>query len=71
MNKSIKKSKEKSKEKWNVAALNALATKYDFSNRYIKQCITGDRTPVFADRIKSEYKTLVKNLEQVLNNNEL
>lgn len=67
MSKSIK----KSKEKWNVSALNALATKYSFSSRYIKQCITGDRTPIFADRIKSEYKALVKGIDDVLNNEEI
>lgn len=67
MDKSIK----KSNEKWNVSALNALATKYDFSQRYIKQCIVGDRTPIFADRIKSEYKTLVKEIDEILNNEEI
>jgi hypothetical protein len=67
MSKSIK----KSNEKWNVSALNALAAKYDFSQRYIKQCITGDRTPIFADRIKTEYKALVKGIDEVLNNEEI
>lgn len=67
MDKSIK----KSNEKWNVSALNALAVKYDFSQRYIKQCITGDRTPTFADRIKAEYKALVKGIEAVLKNDEI
>ena len=67
MSKSIK----KRAETWNVSALNALAVKYSFTTRYIKQCITGDRTPIFADRIKAEYKTLVKELEDVLNNDQI
>lgn len=57
--------------KWNTSVLKALAKKYDFSPRYIKQCITGERTPIFADRIKSEYKELLKEVNKVLNNNKL
>jgi hypothetical protein len=67
MSKSIK----KSSENWNTSALKALATKYSFSTRYIKQCITGDRTPIFADRIKSEYTTLKTELDNLLNNDAL
>jgi len=67
MSKSIK----KSKENWNVPALNAIAKKYDFTSKYIKQCITGDRTPIFADRIKKEYEVLKKQLDDLLNNNDL
>lgn len=65
MSKNIK----KSSENWNVSVLKALAEKYDFSTRYIKQCITGDRTPVIADKIKSEYILLKKELDKLLNNN--
>lgn len=67
----MNKSKEKTKDKWNVTVLNALATKYSFSPRYIKQCITGDRTPIFADRIKDEYKDLVKEIDKVLKNDKI
>ncbi len=67
----MSKSKKKSSVKWNTSALNALATKYSFSSRYIKQCITGDRTPIFADRIKSEYIELKNNLDNLLNNDKL
>jgi hypothetical protein len=65
------KCKTKNTTKWNTVVLNALATKYDFSSRYIKQCITGERTPIFADRIKVEYKQLIKEVDQVLKNNKL
>ncbi|MBF6607471.1 MAG: hypothetical protein ITG00_01900 [Flavobacterium sp.] len=67
MSKSIK----KNNRKWNVPALKALASKYDFSTRYIKQCITGDRNPIFADRIKSEYSVIVNQLKEVLDNEEI
>ncbi|MBF2710060.1 hypothetical protein [Flavobacterium soyangense] len=65
------KSNKKSNENWNTSALNALATKYSFTSRYIKQCITGERTPIFADRIKAEYLELKKNLNNLLNNDKL
>lgn len=67
MSKSIK----KSKENWNTSAINALATKYNFSSRYIKQCINGDRTPIFADRIKKEYATLKVELANLLNSDKI
>ncbi|GGA84424.1 hypothetical protein GCM10008015_26510 [Flavobacterium palustre] len=67
----MNKSNKKNSQKWNTTALKALAKKYDFSLRYIKQCITGDRTPIFADRIKSEYATLKKELENLLGNDNL
>jgi len=67
----MNKSNKKSEVKWNTSALNALAEKYSFSARYIKQCITGERTPIFADRIKSEYNTLKKELNNLLNNDSL
>lgn len=67
----MNKSNKKSSEKWNTSALNALAIKYSFSNRYIKQCIVGDRTPIFADRIKAEYIELKNNLDNLLNNDKI
>lgn len=67
----MSKSNKKSSVKWNTSALNALAKKYSFTPRYIKQCITGDRTPIFADRIKSEYATLKAELDNILNNDTL
>jgi hypothetical protein len=65
------KSNKKSNEEWNTNAINALATKYNFSKRYIKQCINGDRTPIFADRIKAEYTALKEQLDDLLNNDKL
>jgi hypothetical protein len=65
------KSNEKSNENWNTSAIKALADKYGFSKRYIKQCINGDRTPIFADRIKAEYIALKTELDNLLNNDKL
>lgn len=65
------KSNKKVKTKWNTEVLNALAKKYDFHNRYIKQMILGERTPIFADRIKSEYLAMDKQMKSLLNNNQL
>lgn len=67
----MNKSNKKSSVKWNTSALNALAKKYSFSTRYIKQCITGDRTPIFADRIKAEYIEIKKNIDNILNDKNL
>jgi restriction endonuclease Mrr len=67
----MNKSREKNKEKWNQDVIKSLADKYDFSTRYIKQCITGDRTPVFADRIKKEYVALKKEIEGLLASKEI
>lgn len=67
----MNKSNKKSSVKWNTEAIKSLALKYDFSKRYIKQCITGDRKPVFADRIKKEYKALKKELENLLGNDKI
>jgi hypothetical protein len=70
-NEPMNKSNKKSSVKWNTSALKSLATKYDFSTRYIKQCITGERTPIFADRIKAEYLALKTELDNLLNNDKL
>ena len=70
-NKAMNKSIEKRKENWNQDVIKSLADKYDFSGRYIKQIITGDRTPVFADRIKKEYKELKKEIESLLDSKNL
>ena len=67
MSKSIK----KSSENWNTSALKALATKYSFSTRYIKQCISGDRTPIFFFIFKAEYTALKNELDNLLNNDNL
>lgn len=65
------KSNKKSTQNWNPAAINALAAKYCFTKRYIKQILAGDRTPIFADRIQAEYKDIKNKLENILSNDKL
>lgn len=48
-----------------------MAKKYTFTTRYIKQILADERTPIFADRIKAEYKKLDKEMTNILNNEEL
>jgi hypothetical protein len=67
----MNKSKQKNEIQWNTEAIKSLASRYGFTKHYIKQCITGDRTPLFADQLKQEYKDLCQQLETILNNNKL
>lgn len=60
------KSKQKNEIVWNTEVISALAANYNFSKRYIKQCITGERTPIFQDRIIAEYKSKCKEMKAVL-----
>ena len=64
----MNKNNKKSMIKWNTTVLNALAKKYSFTPRYIKQIIIGDRTPIFSDRIISEYNSLKSEVSNILNN---
>lgn len=54
--------------KWNSKVVNSLAVKYDFTARYIKLILNNERTPIFCDEIKSEYKLLLKEINAILNN---
>lgn len=65
------KSKQKSEIVWNTEVISALATNYNFSKRYIKQIISGERTPVFQDRIIAEYKSKCKEMKSILNSTTL
>ncbi len=67
----MSKNNKKTMINWNTSVLNALSKKYSFTPRYIKQIITGDRTPVFSDRIKSEYNSLKNEVNNILNNDKL
>jgi mevalonate pyrophosphate decarboxylase len=64
----MSKSRTKNSKNWNVSVIKALATKYDFSTRYIKQIINNDRSPIFNDRIKKEYEQLDNEMKALLNN---
>lgn len=69
--KAMDKSKQKSEIVWNTEVISALAKNYNFSKRYIKQCITGERTPVFQDRIIKEYKEKCNKMKSILNSTTL
>lgn len=62
---------KKPRKKYNVEVINALAKKYDFSTKYIKQMLNDERTPVFQDRIKQEYKQMCQSVENILNNDKI
>lgn len=59
---------ENNKNRFNTQVINLLAKKYGFSDRYIKQILSNDRSPVISDQIKKEYKALINNIEENLNN---
>jgi hypothetical protein len=65
------KSKQKTEIVWNTEVINALAKNYNFSKRYIKQIISGDRTPIFQDRIIVEYRSMCKEVDTILNQTKL
>ena len=67
----MSKSRTKKSKTWNTSVLNALAKKYDFSTRYIKQIINNERSPIFNDRIKKEYEQLDNEMKALLNNQKL
>lgn len=50
------------KKTFNTGVVKALACKYKVTPRYIRYCLTGDRTPVYADELNAEYN---KRLDQV------
>ncbi len=58
---------EKPKNRFNTRVVNLLAEKYGFSDRYIKQILSNDRSPIITDQVKKEYKTLINTIEQNLN----
>lgn len=61
------KSNEKKRNSFDTRVVSLLAIKHNFSTRYIKQILTGDRTPVFSDFIIKEYKQLYKAIENEIN----
>ena len=61
------KNKQKIPSKWNSKVVNSLAVRYDFTTRYIKLILNDERTPVFCDEIKLEYKLLLKEINAILN----
>lgn len=51
---------------FNATLVKALAKKYKISPRYVRYCLKGERSPCFADNIKSDYKKFINKIERVL-----
>ncbi len=64
----MSKNTEKAKNRFNTQVVNLLAKKYGFSDRYIKQILSDDRSPIFSDQLKKEYKELINNIDKELSN---
>jgi hypothetical protein len=61
--KTMDKLNEKKVTNWNREAINILAGRMSLGKNYIKKIILDERTPVFADAVKKEYKLICHNLE--------
>lgn len=57
------------KKTYNTRVVNTLAQKYEVSPRFVRYCLSGERTPIYSDELKSEYERILKKIENALNNN--
>ena len=55
------------KKTYNTGVVKALACKYKVTPRYIRYCLSGDRTPVYADELIAEYYKKLEQVEKALN----
>lgn len=61
MNKSTKKT-----NRYNSTAVNLVAEKYGYSDRYIRACLDGTRVGIMPDQVKKDYKEAKKQLEETI-----
>ncbi|MDB0603150.1 hypothetical protein PL373_18865 [Tenacibaculum maritimum] len=54
-------------QKFNSVVINRLIEKYGFTGYYIRQCLKDQRNNETADTIRKDYKRLVKQVENALN----
>jgi hypothetical protein len=54
------------KKTYNTGVVKALACKYKVTPRYIRYCLNGDRTPVYADELIADYKKKLEQVEKAL-----
>lgn len=54
------------KKIYNTVVVKALASKYEVTPRYIRYCLNGDRTPIYADQLKVEYHKKLEQMEKAL-----
>lgn len=55
------------KKTFNSGVVKALAYKYKVTPRYIRYCLNGDRTPIYADELIAEYTKKLEQVEKALN----
>lgn len=63
-----KKSPKKKNQKSHIelAAVKATAEAFSYTERYVNQCLAGDRKGIMADCVVNDYKTRLENLTQAI-----
>lgn len=61
MNKSTQK-----RNRYNSTAVNIIAEKYGYSDRYVRACLDGTRVGIMPDQVKIDYKDAVKQLKETV-----
>ena len=63
------KSKTKNKKyTYDVKILDALVVKYGMTKVYMRKCLRGDYVSLTADKVKSDYASLQKEMNEALKN---
>lgn len=60
------KTKQKKRNSYNAIVIKAIAKKYNLSTQYIRQCVRGDRNSLTADKIRSDYKDMDKEVQNFI-----
>ncbi len=55
------------KKTYNTEVVKSLACKYKVTPRYIRYCLSGDRTPIYADELLAEYHKKLEQIARALN----
>lgn len=55
------------RQSFNSQVVNKLSEKHGLTPYYIRQCLKNERNSITSDTIRKEYKQLVKQVNQVLN----
>lgn len=55
------------RQSFNSQVVNKLSEKHGLTAYYIRQCLKNERNSITSDTIRKEYKQLVKQVNQVLN----
>lgn len=60
------KSNNKKNNKYNTIVVAAIAIKWGVSKHYVRLCIKGDKNSLNADKIKVDYRNLVKKIDKII-----